>query len=566
MQESEQIEGRHVRRVLQHLWRLKGLYATSLALLTVIVLVSAVKLYVIVPIVGSIRTGGVTSEGVVKLVQLLALTFFVGFAANYFYSVTNKVVAGRVTMSIRRQIFDHMLGQPLGFFSKHHSTDLASRVVNDIGQFEFSTITMLQMFVRDTLQTVVFLAIMFYLDWQLALICLAIGACIGGALAYHNRRIVPLAQRTQKELGGVASHVTELISGMELVVSFGMGRSWIDRFRGINQSHFNASYELEKTRAKAVLVTHALSGLAVLLILFITGMRVADGLILPEEGAAIIAIMYMLQQPMASVSNQVTQIVRGLGAAGRAFEILDVEPEVADPEHPAPFPERLDIEFRDVGFAYDPKKPVLEGISFRLDQGRSLAVVGDSGAGKSTVARLILRFYDPTAGEVLLGGVSVDRLEREKLYETMSYVPQDSFLFAGTLRKNLTIGRPEATDEEIDDVIRRACLVQYVERLPNGLDTTVGERGLALSGGERQRVAIARALLRHPRVMILDEATSAMDVELEEEILKELVGVRGMTVVAITHRPRMAQLADRVLRLSKGRMIEEEDRRAVETP
>ena len=157
---------------------------------------------------------------------------------------------------------------------------------------------------------------------------------------------------------------------------------------------------------------------------------------------------------------------------------------------------------------------------------------------------------------MLLGGVPVSRLEREKLYDAMSYVPQESFLFDGTLRENLIIGRPDATQAEIDDVIKRACLVPYVERLPAGLDSRVGERGAALSGGERQRVAIARALLRHPRVMILDEATSAMDVELEEEILKELVGVRGMTVVAITHRPRMAELADRTLRLAKGRMLE----------
>jgi ABC-type multidrug transport system fused ATPase/permease subunit len=173
------------------------------------------------------------------------------------------------------------------------------------------------------------------------------------------------------------------------------------------------------------------------------------------------------------------------------------------------------------------------------------------------VARLLLRFYDPTGGQVFLGGVPLDRLDRHTLYETMSYVPQDSFLFDATLRENLTIGRAEATDEELQDVIHRACLEEYVARLPHGLDTKVGERGLSLSGGERQRVAIARALLRHPRVMVLDEATSAMDVELEEEILKELVGVRGMTVVAITHRPRMAQVADRVLRLDRGRVQRE---------
>ena len=297
--------------------------------------------------------------------------------------------------------------------------------------------------------------------------------------------------------------------------------------------------------------------------MFITGLHVVSGAISVGDAGSLIAVMWLLQTVMGSVPNQVTQIVRGLGAIGRVFEVLDVEPEVQDPEHPAPFPERLDIEFRGVDFAYDPKKPVLEDISFRLEEGHALAVVGDSGAGKSTVARLLLRFYDPRAGEVLLGGVPVKLLEREKLYEALSYVPQDSFLFNGTLRENLVIGRPEASEAEIADVIRRACLESYVARLPHGVDTRVGERGLSLSGGERQRVAIARALLRHPRVMVLDEATSAMDVDLEAEILRELVGVRGLTVVAITHRPRMAELADQVLRLSEGR-LQEDDRQRVE--
>ena len=332
----------------------------SIALLTIINLATVAKVVIIKPTMGTLLDGQVTSEGVRKLALVLAVIFLGGYLANYVYSVTNKVVAGRVTMNIRRQIFDHMLGQPLGFFSNHHSTDLASRVVNDIGAFEFSTITMLQMFIRDVMASLMFLGVMFYLDWQMALICLAIGGCIAGALAYHNRRIAPLAQRTQRELGGVASHVTELISGMELVVSFGMGKRWIDRFGTINQTHFDAAYDLEKTRAKAVFVTHALSGLAVVLIVFITGTRIVQGRLLPEDGMTIIAVMYMLQAPLASVSNQVTQIVRGLGAAGRAFELLDVEPEVQDPVDPAPFPERMDIEFRNVTFAYD-DKPVLTG-------------------------------------------------------------------------------------------------------------------------------------------------------------------------------------------------------------
>jgi len=557
MEEERKVEWRDVKRVLRHMLRMRGLYAVSFSLLFLMTAMTTLKAWIIMPAVNSLVRNEVTREGLYQLTGIVAAIFFLGPTLNYVYSVTNKVVAGRVTMNIRREIFDHMLGQPLGFFSGRHSTDLSSRVVNDIAQFEFSTITMVQMFARDIMAAAMLIGLMFYLSWELALVCMISGACIGASLFYLNRLIVPMSQNAQHQLGAVASHVTELITGMELVVSFGMNRTWVERFRHINQEHFDASYELEKTRAKAVWVTHTLAGVGVVIILFMTGMMILSGRVDAGRGVTIIAVMYLLQSPLASFGNQVTMIGRGMGAASRAFELLDIEPDVDDPVDPVPFPRRLDIEFESVDFAYHGKKEVLHDVSFKVEQGQSLAVVGESGAGKSTVARLLLRFYDPTRGRVLLGGVPLDRLDRHTLYETMSYVPQDSFLFDATLRENLTIGRADATDEEIRDVIHRACLDEYVARLSHGIDTQVGERGLSLSGGERQRVAIARALLRRPRVMVLDEATSAMDVELEEEILKELVGVRGMTVVAITHRPRMAQVADRVLRLDRGRVQHE---------
>jgi len=555
---KNKIDRRDLRRVLRHIKSMRGLYAVSLLLLMVMTLLSATKAFIIKPTVDTLVSGDPTMSDLYGLVGILGGVFAVGPALNYVYALINRVIAGRIVMNIRQQIFDHMLSQPLSFFAKHHSTDLASRVVNDIGQFEFSSIANLQMFVKDVMLSSVLIGLMFYLSWTLALVCLALGAVIAVSLAYHNKRIIPESHKAQQELGGVASHVTELISGMELVVSFGMDKVWAKRFRKMNQKHFEASYQLDKTRNKAICVSHVIAATGIVSILAIAGSRVIDGTLTPGSAMTIIAVTYMLSHPMSSFGNEVSSIVRGLGSARRAFEILDVDPDVEDPAHPLPFPERLDVEFQNVHFSYPDKAGVLRDVSFRVDEGESIAVVGGSGAGKSTVAKLLLRFYDPTAGRVLIGGQPLDQLERHALYENVSYVPQESFLFDVSLRENLTIGRPDATEEEVARVIQRACLTEFVEHLPNGLDSKVGERGVTLSGGERQRIAIARALLRRPRMMVLDEATSAMDVELEAEILRELVGVRGLTVVAITHRPRMAHLADRVLRLKRGMVQAEE--------
>jgi ABC-type multidrug transport system fused ATPase/permease subunit len=558
------VDRRDVKRVLRHIRSMRGLYAVSIVLLMVMTVLSALKAFIIKPTVDTLVRGDPTLSDLYTLVALLAGVFALGPAVNFCYALVNRVIAGRIVMNIRQQIFDHMLGQPLSFFAKHHSTDLASRVVNDIGQFEFSTIANLQMFIKDVMLSAALVSYMFYLDWTLALVCLGLGGVIAVSLAYHNKRIVPESHKAQQELGGVASHVTELISGMELVVSFGMNKVWAGRFRKMNQKHFEASYQLDKTRNKAIWVSHVIASTGIVAILTIAGMRVIDGTLSPGAALSIIAVTYMLSHPMSSFGNEVSSIVRGLGSARRAFEVLDEVSEVEDPAEPLPFPEKLDIEFQNVNFSYAGKAGVLTDISFKVNEGESIAVVGGSGAGKSTIAKLMLRFYDPTSGRVLLGGKPLDQLERHALYENVSYVPQESFLFDRSLRENLTIGRPDATEEELARVIKRACLVEFVEHLPKGLDSMVGERGVTLSGGERQRIAIARALLRRPKVLVLDEATSAMDVELEAEILRELVEVRSMTVVAITHRPRMAHLADRVLRLKRGVVQAEEGPLTVE--
>ena len=547
-----------VRRLWPFTRHSRGLFVVSTLLLLVIAALTGAKAYVVQPAVDTFLEGGADSNDLFRLCALVAGIFLVQAVLNFNYALLAKQAGARLIRTVRGELFAQLMRQSMGYFVTRTSGDLTARVVNDVVMFEQAAIVAVQRLIRDVFQALTLFVVMFLFGWKLAVVCVVLAGVMGLVLSRMNRRLRLRSRDNQERLSAVAHQLVELVAGMEVVLSFGLNRRWQQRFDGVNQEFFSSSIDLERTRARTILAVHTIVGLGVVAILAVSGSMLMTGEITVGRFGAILVAMYLLQAPLATIGDSITMVVRGLAAGDRALDLLDHVPEVVDAPDARELPRdgEFTLEFDGVSFRYG-DEIVLDDVSFRIDQRELVAVVGDSGAGKSTVARLMLRFYDPTAGELRLCGVPLTQLRRSELYRAVAYVSQDVFLFDGSIRDNLAVGDPKADDRRMQEVLTTVCLDEFVATLPEGLDARVGERGQRLSGGQRQRVAIARALLGGPRALILDEATSALDADLERRLLTNLLAAEaGRTIVAISHRLRIAEVAHRVLAFKAGRLVE----------
>ncbi len=510
------------------------------------------------------------------LLVLFIIQGIISFAHRYQLSY----VAQRVVADLRLQIHSHLLELPLGFFASHRVGAIVSRVTNDVGVIQGVLVDAPVNLLRQIITFVGGIALMLYMNWQLTLIILALIPPLILISTFYGRKLKRLSTNSQDELADATTVLEEMLSGIRVVKSF--AREPYERVRYGEQIDEALDAALAQTRVRSIFVPIIafLSFLAMTVLLWVGGRQVIAGTITPGDLIAFILYMIIVSSPMAEAAGLYGRVQEALGASQRIFDILDAAPEpgLYQLETTAPAQLRGQVQFTDVSFRYaapvnivddasameeepvmipQPTPVVLRDINLTAQPGEVIALVGYSGSGKTTLVNLIPRFYDVTSGSVKIDGIDIRDARLADLRHQIGLVPQETFLFGGTIRENILYGRLDASETEMRDAARAAYAHDFIMELPDDYATVVGERGIRLSAGQRQRIAIARALLKDPRILILDEATSALDTESERWVQAALERLmEGRTSFVIAHRLSTIQRADRILVLSRGEIVE----------
>ncbi len=475
------------------------------------------------------------------------------------HSYLTAMVSQRVMADFRTHVFSHLHQLSLNFFAKRRTGELISRLMNDVGVIQ-KLLTETPMDALKHLVTIVGgVGFLFVMNWRLCILILILLPLLALVARIFGKRLKVLSMKIQDQTAHVTVLIEEVVSGIREVKSFVQGRREEARFRSAVEGLLATTMQRTAVMAVFVPVITFFTFVMATGVLWYGGKQVIEGQLSPGELFAFVLFAGILIGPFGSAARIFSQVKEVQGAMTRVFELLDTPLDIQDSPDAKPLaPIRGDVQFEEVQFAYDERPPVLDTVSFSITAGECVALVGPTGAGKTTIINLLHRFYDPTKGRVLIDGHDVRSIQLDSLYGQLSLVPQDTFLFGGTIMDNIRYGRWEATETEIFEASQRANAHDFIQDLPEKYETILGENGVNLSGGQRQRVAIARALLKDPRILILDEATSALDSQSESLVQGALVELmKGRTTLMIAHRFSSIQRADRILVLHKGTIVEE---------
>ncbi|MCH8813643.1 MAG: ABC transporter ATP-binding protein [Chloroflexi bacterium] len=487
----------------------------------------------------------------------LALSVYVFQAASTY---TTAWLGQRFMRDLRVRLFSHYQRLSMSFFDRENSGRLVSRMTADMNALTDVLNNGFLIVIQSALILLGTVIIMFALSWQLSLVTLVIfpPLLIGTAMfrIYSARAYEVVRDR----IADVLIHMQETFAGMRVVKAYGREPYNMERFGAINEDNFEANIRTVRISSMYIPLIEWLGGFGIGIILYFGGRWVIGDAVTVGTVAAFIFYLDFIFQPIQRLSQVYDMLQSALAALNKIFSLLAVEPELRDPERPLDLagPRRGAIEFDRVTFGYDPGRPVLHEVSFQIEPGQRVALVGATGAGKSTIAKLALRFYDPTSGRILLDSRDLRDLRFADLRSVVTLVPQEGFLFSGTIRENILFGRPDASEEDVIRSCRVLGIHEFIQALPDGYDTAVSYRGSRLSAGEKQLVSLARAFLADPPVLILDEATSSLDPHTEalvEDAMARLYADR--TTIVVAHRLSTAEHADRVLVIDDGRLVED---------
>lgn len=490
-------------------------------------------------------------------IGIILLFFFKGLF-DYGQAYLMNFVGLRVVADIRQKLYDHLQNLSLSFFTRTPTGVLISRITNDVNLVQGSVSNAITGLIKDSVTILGLTAVVFYRDWKLGLIAFIVFPIALIPIKEFAKRLRKFSLRGLQRMGSITTFLHETITGNRIVKAFNMEEYEKRRFAEENERFFKVFLKRVKIRALSHPMIELLGGIGIAVIIWVGGYSVVKGDVTPGTFFSFMTALLMLYAPVRNLNKVNLEVQEGLAAATRIFELLDASVEVKEEKDALLLPPiSKGVEFKGVTFKYD-SKPVLKAISLRVRAGEIIALVGMSGAGKTSLINLLPRFYDVDEGQVLIDGLDIRKVTLKSLREQIGLVTQQTILFNDTVKNNIAYGSLTRSDQEIIEASKSANAHDFIRRLPQGYDTIIGEAGVRLSGGERQRLSIARALLKNAPILILDEATSSLDSDSEAEVQMALENLmKGRTVFVIAHRLSTIRNAHRIIVLSDGEIVEQ---------
>jgi ATP-binding cassette, subfamily B, bacterial MsbA len=497
-------------------------------------------------------------QGPTLLVICASITVLVLIANTFRYM--ERMVASRIKVdvvkNIRMAIFRNVSQLHIGFFNDQRKGDLISRFTSDVAEVESTVLNSLKA-LKEPITLITYLSALFAISFKLTLFTLIVLPITGGVISTIIKQLKKRAQQSQESMGRIVNILEETFSGMRVINAFNARDFIVNKIDNETSYHRKVNLSISRKNELASPLSEFLGVLVVAFILYYGSQEVLDGALDPSSFILFLGFYAQMIQPAKNFSNGITSLQKGIASARRIFDLIDTEPVIRNKPNAKPLEAFKDrIEFRNVNFAYD-KDHVLQNINLDIEKGKTIALVGPSGGGKSTLADLVPRFYDPSSGDVTIDGVSLRDYELESLRKQMGVVTQESILFNDSIFNNIAFGMQNVKEEDVIHAAKIANAHDFIMQTENGYQTTIGERGSKLSGGQRQRISIARAVLKNPPILILDEATSALDSESERLVQDALFNLmKNRTSIVIAHRLSTIQHADEIIVIQNGEIVE----------